>query len=70
MTTATLRRPVSSWPCSAEVAGLWAASGWPSLVPRSRRETRLIVYGDFTCPYSFLASQRVGRVATDRNAGD
>lgn len=69
MTTATMRRPVVSWPSSADVAGLWAASGWPSLVPRSRREAQLIVYGDFTCPYSFLASQRVDALRRNGTPG-
>lgn len=52
-------RAVARWPSHADLVGLLAASDWPSATPRPE----LIVYGDFNCPYSLLASQRVDMLA-------
>lgn len=57
--TAILQGSVAGWPSAADVAGLWASSGWPSVARRPGPRAELVAYGDFTCPYSFLASQRV-----------
>ncbi len=66
LATATLVGPVRNrWPISAPRP---ATAAWPALAagwgqPAPAGPPPMVVYGDFTCPYSFLASQRADALA-------